>query len=147
MIRRETRSYFGLIEDIWELDYGRTIQIPVFRCQWVKHPQGVEVDNYGLMIVDLAKVGYKDDPWVLAKRVAQVVYVLDPSQKNEKHIVASDKQTIIGVHGVNDVEAFNDYDDMQVSTDLPTKIKIVEASIKDVKPWSRLDGEPRFVTA
>ena len=48
---------------------------------------------------------------------------------------------------MNDVEAFNDYDDMQVSTDLPTKIKIVEASIKDVKPWSRLDGEPRFVTA
>ena len=55
-------SYFGFIEDIWELDYGSNIQIPIFRCQWVKHPQGVQVDNYGLTVVDLSKVGYKDDP-------------------------------------------------------------------------------------
>ncbi|WVZ94675.1 hypothetical protein U9M48_040540, partial [Paspalum notatum var. saurae] len=62
-------TYSGFIEDIWELDYGSNIQILVFRCQWVRHPQGVQVDNYGLTIVDLAKVGYKNDPWVLAKRV------------------------------------------------------------------------------
>jgi hypothetical protein len=30
------------------------------------HPKGVEVDGYGLMIVDLNNVGYKVDPWVLA---------------------------------------------------------------------------------
>ena len=32
------------------------------------------MDNYGLRIVDLSKVGYKDDPWVLGNRVAQVFY-------------------------------------------------------------------------
>ena len=84
-------TYFGFIEDIWELDYGSNIQIPVFRCQWVKHPQGVQVDNYGLTIVDLAKVGYKDDPWVLAKCVGQVLYILDPRLKNQKHIVVAGK--------------------------------------------------------
>ncbi|WVZ62321.1 hypothetical protein U9M48_012083 [Paspalum notatum var. saurae] len=57
-------TYYGFIEDTWELDYGSNIQILVFRCQWVKHPQ--RVDNYGLAIVDLTKVEYKDDPWVLA---------------------------------------------------------------------------------
>ncbi|WVZ75912.1 hypothetical protein U9M48_023930 [Paspalum notatum var. saurae] len=75
-------TYFGFIEDIWELDYGLNIQIPVFRCQWVKHPQGVLVDNYELTIVDLAKVGYKNDPWVLAKRIGQVLYIIDPRLKN-----------------------------------------------------------------
>ncbi|WVZ58128.1 hypothetical protein U9M48_008432 [Paspalum notatum var. saurae] len=75
-------TYFGFIEDIWELDYGSNIQIPVFRCQWVKHPQGVQVDNYGLTVVDLTNVGYKDDPWVLAKRVGRVLYILDPRLKN-----------------------------------------------------------------
>ena len=25
--------YYGFIEDIWELDYGSNIQIPIFRCQ------------------------------------------------------------------------------------------------------------------
>jgi hypothetical protein len=36
----------------------------------VKHTNGVTDDNYGLTLVDLANVGYKDDPWVLAERVA-----------------------------------------------------------------------------
>jgi hypothetical protein len=39
--------YYGYIQDIWELDYGARLQIPVFRCQWVKHPNGVSMDNYG----------------------------------------------------------------------------------------------------
>ena len=140
-------TYYGFIEDTWELEYEGSLQIPVFRCQWVKHPQGVDVDNYGLTIVDLAKVGYKDDPWVLAKRVAQVLLIPDPGLKNQKHVVASGKQSIIGVDGVNDAEAFNDYDDIQFFTDLPTKIKEVEASIKGVKPWVRNDGEARVVMA
>ena len=113
----------------------------------VKHPQGVQVDNYGLTIVDLAKVGYKDDPWVLAKCVGQVLYILDPRLKNQKHIVVSGKQSIIGVDGVHEAETFNDYDNLDLFTDLPTKIKEVEATVRGVKPWVRTDGEARIVTA
>jgi hypothetical protein len=29
----------------------------------VKHPQGIEVDEYGFTIVDLRNVGHKDEPW------------------------------------------------------------------------------------
>jgi hypothetical protein len=54
--------YYGYIQDIWELDYGMRLQIPVFKCQWVKHRNGVSVDNYGLILVDLKNVGHKDDP-------------------------------------------------------------------------------------
>jgi hypothetical protein len=45
--------YYGYIQDIWELDYDVRMRIPVFRCQWVKYPNGVNVDNYGLTLVDL----------------------------------------------------------------------------------------------
>jgi hypothetical protein len=38
-----------------------SLQIPIFKCQWVKHPQGVEIDNYGFAIVDLINVGHKDE--------------------------------------------------------------------------------------
>jgi hypothetical protein len=82
-------TYYGYIHDIWELDYSLRIRIPVFRCQWIKHPNGVNVDNYGLTLVDLKNLGHKDDPWVLADRVAQVFYVLDP--ETGKHIVVSRK--------------------------------------------------------
>jgi hypothetical protein len=36
----------------------------------VKHPYGIEVDEYGFTIVDLRNVGHKDEPWVLASAVA-----------------------------------------------------------------------------
>jgi hypothetical protein len=53
------------------------MQIPIFKCQWVKHPNGVSRDNYELTLVDLKNVGHQDDPWVLADRVTQVFYVPD----------------------------------------------------------------------
>jgi hypothetical protein len=81
--------YYGYIQDIWELDYGLRIRIPVFRCQWIKHPNGVNVDNYGLTLVDLKNLGHKDDPCVLADHVTYVFYVLDP--KTRKHIAVSEK--------------------------------------------------------
>ena len=123
------------------------IQIPVFRCRWVKHPKGVEVDAYGLMIVDLNNIGYKYDQWVLASQVAQVLYVADPAKK-KKQVVIPGKQNIIGVEGIDDVEEYNQYDQMNLFTDLPQKMKIIEADIrKDDKPWACKDGELRIVTA
>jgi hypothetical protein len=82
-------TYYGYIQDIWELNYDVRLQIYVFKCESVKHPNGVSVDNYVLTLVDLKNLGHKDDPWVLVDRVAQVFYVLDP--ETEKHIVVSKK--------------------------------------------------------
>ena len=132
-------TYFVVIEDIWEVHYGSNIEIPVFRCCWVKHPKGIEVDGYGLTVVDLNNIGYKDDQWVLASQVAQVLYVADPAKKT-KHVVVLGKQDIIGVEGIDDVEEYNQYDQINLFTDLPEKIK-------DEKPWVRKDGESRIVTA
>jgi hypothetical protein len=57
----------------------------------VKHSQGVEIDDYGFTIVDLTNVGHKDEPWVLAATVAQVVYIPDPTDE-KKYIVIPGKQ-------------------------------------------------------
>jgi hypothetical protein len=29
-------TYYGYIEEIWKLEYGSILKIPLFRCQWVK---------------------------------------------------------------------------------------------------------------
>jgi hypothetical protein len=108
-------TYYGYIKDIWELDYGTGLQIPVFKCQWIKHLNGVSVDNYGLTLVDLKNVGHKDDPWVLADRVTQVFYVLDP--ETEKHIIVCTKQKIIGVENVEDNdEDVNQFEEIPLFT-------------------------------
>jgi hypothetical protein len=71
----------------------------------------------------------------------------DPAKKT-KHVVVPIKQDIIGVDGIDDVEEYNQYDEMNLFTDLPQKMRIIEASIrKNDKPWARKDGESRIVTA
>jgi hypothetical protein len=80
-------TYFGFIEDLWELNYG-TFHIPVFRCQWVEDKQ-VTVDNYRVRVLDLSKVGYKDDLWILANRASQVFYIEQILFKNEKKVQTS----------------------------------------------------------
>jgi hypothetical protein len=104
--------YYRYILDIWEINYGARLQILVFKCQWIKHPNGVSVDNYGLTLVDLKNLGHKDDPWVLADRVVQVFYVLGP--EIGKHVVVSEKQIFVRVENVED----ND-DDIKQFEEMP----------------------------
>jgi len=115
------------------------------------------VDNYGVRVLDLSKIGYKDDPWIMANRVAQVFYakqVLSPNDKKKitdhpKHVVFPGKQRAIGVDGVSDLDEFNQFSDMSLFVDdHPIKIRNVERSIPQSSlPRVRHDGQGRTLAA
>jgi hypothetical protein len=135
-------TYYGYIEEIWELDYGPSFRpsfkVPLFWCKWVKLTGGgVKVDQqYGMTMVDLNNLGYRDEPFVLANDVAQIFYVKDMSTKLRKrkdkkmntshdepkrHIVLSGKRIIVGVEDKTDMsEDYNKFDEIlpfRVNTD------------------------------
>ena len=83
------------------------------------------MDDYGLTTVELQSVGYKDDEWVLATKVAQVTYYVMP-EDNRRHMVVSGKQRIMGADGVQSPEEYNNYAELRLFTDHPRKIKAVE---------------------
>jgi hypothetical protein len=122
-----------------------SLQIPIFKCQWVKHPQGVEVDDYGFTIVDLRNVGHKDEPWVLAAIVTQVFYILDPKDK-KKHIVVPGKQCVLRVDNMDDEEEYNQCDDVPFFVDTK-QINIIETKLlySNVILYARTDGEGKLV--
>ena len=143
-------NYYGVIEEIWELDYG-PIKVALFRCQWVSLG-GVTLDRYGMTIVDLNKIGYKEEPFVLAKDVTQVFYVKDMSSKPKKsanklenksevepkrHIVLPGKRKIVGVEKITDKS--EDFDQLN---DRPPFSVDVDPSIllsKEDAPYLRRD--------
>jgi hypothetical protein len=133
-------STYGQIEEIWELDYGGDLRIPIFWCQWVKL-KAVVVDEYGLSTVELQSVGYKDDQWVLANRVVQVAYYAKPKE-SKMHVVVSGKQRIVGADGVQSPKEYNHYAEFSLFTDHPCKIKKVENRVNKtgMKPWFRSNG-------
>jgi hypothetical protein len=144
-IARGKNAYYGYNEEIWEVNYGMSLQISVFKCQWVKHPHGIEVDEYGFTIVDLENVGHKDEPWVLTSTVAQVFYILDLKDE-KKHIVVLRKQRVVRVDNVEDEVEYNQFDEVPVFVDT-TRINIIETKISysNVIPSARTDGAGKLV--
>jgi hypothetical protein len=72
----KTDTYYGQIEEIWELDYVG-LKVALFRCRWVTNgKRAVSKDKYGYVSVDLRVFGYKNEPFVFANVVEQVFYVL-----------------------------------------------------------------------
>ena len=49
-----TISYFGVIEEIWKVDYVK-FRVLVFKCKWVDSNIGVHVDDLGFTLVDLER--------------------------------------------------------------------------------------------
>ena len=70
--------YYGVIKEIWELDYGE-FRVPVFKCQWVNGNAGVHLDKMGFTLVDLQRIGYKDKTFIMAAQARRVFYVEDLS--------------------------------------------------------------------
>jgi hypothetical protein len=82
---RET--YYGFIEEIWELEYRENLKVSLFRCQWIRLPNGVKTDKYGMTNVNFKFLGYREQPFVLAKDVTQVFYLKDPDPANRKSTI------------------------------------------------------------
>ena len=148
------QTYYGRIEEIWELDYAPNFKVPLFRCQWVKLTGGgVTVDKeYGMTTVDLNNIGYKEEPFVLAADVSQVFYVKDMSTKSKRgknedinsminepkrHIVLSGKINIVGIEDKSDMS-----EDYERNVRIPPFIVKKDPSIMlndEDTPWLRQD--------
>ncbi|KAL6283046.1 hypothetical protein ACE6H2_013975 [Prunus campanulata] len=73
-------SFYGVIQEIWDLDYQK-FRIPVLRCDWIDNTSGLVVDELGFTLVDLSKIGHRNDQFVMASQVKQVFYVDNPMHR------------------------------------------------------------------
>ena len=57
-------TYFGVIEEIWEVNYVK-FSVYVFKCKWVDSNIGVQTDDFGFTLVDLKKLAYQNEPFIM----------------------------------------------------------------------------------
>jgi len=103
-------SYYGWIEEIWELDYFK-FRIPLFLCKWIDYRRGVKKDKEGFVSVDFNRLGYQHDPFMLENQAKQIFYVVDLTDKNW-HVVLSGKRRIVGIGDVVDEEEYDQFDEI-----------------------------------
>ncbi|GER40345.1 glutamine-tRNA ligase [Striga asiatica] len=84
--------YYGVIQEIIELDYWSSFSVVLFRCDWFH----VENDDYGFARVNFNKNCYSDDPFVLASQVHQVFYVEDPIEEGWHYTIKNLPKELFG---------------------------------------------------
>jgi hypothetical protein len=134
MLWTKIKACYDQIQEIWELDF-HGFQIPLFRCNWVDVNKGVVKDKYEFITVDLSREGYKSEPFVLAKHITQVFYILDTTNKRLK-VVIPRKRRIIEVENAVDEEEFDHFD--EIPPFITSMIKPRIPSSKDI-PYLRND--------
>jgi hypothetical protein len=55
---RET--YYGFIEEIWELEYIENLKVSLLHCQWIRLSNEVKTDNYGMTNVNFLFLDYRE---------------------------------------------------------------------------------------
>ncbi|XP_068466379.1 uncharacterized protein [Phaseolus vulgaris] len=83
--------YYGVIVEIWEVNYTK-FTVPVFKCKWVDNKTGVKVDESGMTLVDFRKIGYHDEPFIMAHQASQVFYIQDPTSDHWSVVLHGKKQ-------------------------------------------------------
>ncbi|XP_076884540.1 uncharacterized protein LOC143533746 [Bidens hawaiensis] len=96
-------DYYGLLDEILELEYHSTIGrcvVVLFRCTWFDPVRGVRVDPKTHMVdVKPTATGCIDDPFILASQAQQVYYTSYPLKAKElKGWLAVVKTTPRGVY-------------------------------------------------
>jgi hypothetical protein len=94
----EIDTYYGQIEEIWELDYVG-LKVALFQCRCVTNgKRAVSKDKYGYVSVDLRVFGYKSEPFVFANDVEQVFCVPNHAKKNWSMVMPGKR--IVGIENV-----------------------------------------------
>jgi hypothetical protein len=83
----------------------------------------------------LANNAYKDEPFVLAKQVVQVFYIVDPCNK-KLHVVREGKRRIVGLDNIADEDDYN-----QHVHGIGQEIPLEEEEEEDDVQYARIDHE------
>lgn len=95
----EPLSYYGVLQDIIQLEYTNGYNPVLFKCNWVKVTrQGVKCDQEAnLRMVNLSNLinsdRLSDEPFILAEHAKQVYYSADPLDP-DWHVVLESPQKV-----------------------------------------------------
>jgi len=62
-----------VIQDIRKINYV-TFRVSISKCKWVDHNTGIRTDDYEFTLVDLNKMGYKNESFTMTHQARKIFY-------------------------------------------------------------------------
>ena len=98
--------FYGVIINIWDLDYT-LFRIQVFKCDWVDTNNDIKVDELGFTLVDLTKVAFKSNSFILASQAKQVFYIQDQLEPRWSIVLSIPQKDFLHKEGIDDLVEFS----------------------------------------
>ncbi|KAL9680476.1 hypothetical protein QQ045_018355 [Rhodiola kirilowii] len=81
MVETKDMTYYGIVENVFELKYADGLPVVLFQRKWFNtdpKERGSTRKDHGLLSVDTSTSWYEDEPFCLASTARQVFYLDDP---------------------------------------------------------------------
>jgi hypothetical protein len=103
-------TYYGQIEEIWELDYVG-LKVALFQCRWVTNgKRAVSKDKYGYVSVDLRFFGYKNERLSSPTMLSKCSMYLTLQRRTSLWLCL--KKRIMGIENFVAEEEYNQFDEI-----------------------------------
>jgi len=134
-------NYYGVLEGIYNLEYPKSRQVYLFKCNWFDTDVKKKRFRYdlGFKLINTSRFWYTDDPNILATQAVQVFYIDDPKLCSNWKIVQ-----IVQNKQVWDIPEFEEVEDDRFELLEACSSIGVDESIHDI-PFCRGDVEPTVV--
>ncbi|KAH7864757.1 hypothetical protein Vadar_033456 [Vaccinium darrowii] len=137
--------YYGVVQDIVELNYFDKMRYVLFKCDWadVNTSRGHKIDEYGFVLVNFSRLIHtgeqlNDEPFILASQASQVYYVKDPRDKGWVVAVRTKARDVFdvgnGEREEDDVDTYYDNEPYELI------VEDIHADGNDNLDWSRSDA-------
>ncbi|XP_055960302.1 uncharacterized protein LOC126662217 [Mercurialis annua] len=129
------KEYYGVLTDIYELQYVGSNRIVVFKCDWwdvTRKGTGYKVDAFGLISVNSKRNLDTEEKFVLASQVEQVFYVQDPLDSNWLIVKKAPPRDLYNIPSGDTNNIFDDEEAYQQPElyNVPTSSNIYSSSVQ-----------------
>ncbi|XP_071714012.1 uncharacterized protein [Rutidosis leptorrhynchoides] len=80
-------TYYGVLKEIIELQYGADKKVVLFRCDWISNGSSQKEDKNGFTMLNFCRLKEDKEPFILASQAQQVFYVKDCVHKGWKVVI------------------------------------------------------------
>ncbi|KAL8497467.1 hypothetical protein ACS0TY_020970 [Phlomoides rotata] len=68
-------DYYGVLNNVIELDYNGGRRVVLFDCDWVSKGKQLKQDDKGFTLANFSNVRRHNEPFILAPQAKQIFYV------------------------------------------------------------------------
>jgi hypothetical protein len=97
-------SYFGVLEDVIELDYWGDRRVVLFEYDWVSNGKRLKQDVDGFLLANFSNVPSHKELFILASQASQVFYVEESKESDWHIVVATNARSVYKMGDIVDVE-------------------------------------------